>query len=272
MHCEDQLEDLLRRFRSSFELIPNVETTMWDEICRLETPFFLPDNTPINLYFEIDEYGPLITDRGETADHLFVTGVSKRKIRSDLDLLRSSTGIIDLEDEVALRLHPELQRSAIAVVVMAIQMLATASTTTQVSPRDDFEESIAGFLSLNRVEFYRDADAVGKTQEFQVDFLINIGATVQLPLWTFNPEKPGAPRRVRDLVFWTQDIKTSKTHQDRTLESPKVIVRTGTTLAATSTARKSLLALESYIPRNLIHWDARIPAHNLEEIVGMVRK
>lgn len=266
MDCSKHLDSLVAEFRRSFILDESSEPNMWGTACKLDTPFFLPDLSPISLYIEQDENGVLITDRGETSDHLFVSGISRRKINRELETIRQKLGLDTEEDEVSLRLNPRMERSGIAVLLSAISILASEVSGPTAPSEDEFEESISRFLAQSGVSYDRDVPAIGKTQEFPVDFVVETENYRQLPLWIFNPARPQVSRRVRDLVFYINDIDRLK-HSDIEIAPPRIIVRSGYHIAPGSSAQTGLLSLEEYVPSSLVHWDIRKRDHKVQELL-----
>lgn len=268
MTCEHQIAQLIKQFESGFAIDESIDSNLWGDVCRIRTPFFLPDLTPIHLYIETSGEGTVLTDRGETSDHLFLIGASKSATNRFLSTIRERFGLLDLEDEIAVVIDSNNPRSSVAVATSAIQIFASRfSSMPSTRVASEFDEAIASFLAAADQSFQRNASAEGKTQKFHVDFLIDTGPYLQLPLWTFDPTQGGASRRARDLVFWTNDFREGQIREDKTLERPKILIKTGIHLSQNSSAQRALLAIEEYISSDLIHWDMRITRHEMSEIL-----
>lgn len=256
MKCEDHLSRLITDLVNQFSVRPDRTEGIFSSACVLNTPFMLPDNTPIRLYIEDDpDLGTILTDRGETSDHVFVMGGSRLAIERRLDTVRMRLGCVELEDEIALPLDGETSGSQIARFITAVQEVASISQTAKKSTNERaFNRRVEDFLESRMVEVEPYAQVSGKTQKFRVDFKVLTRAHKQLLLWTFDPTLKGATRRVRDLTFWYNDLSKGipEWELSETGALPVKILVNDAHMNGKRSTRESIESLQEHIPGAVI--------------------
>ena len=141
--------------------------------CVLATPFYLPDNSQLEVHLIEREDGLLeITDCGETVDSLFLNGINLEHDDRRFAAVRERFGIAIEGGEIRSVTDTEHLDEAIDGVIHAMLDLSYLVYTRQIGAASSFIEEIDNWLALHHIDYERDVNVVGKTNTHTFDYLL----------------------------------------------------------------------------------------------------
>lgn len=188
---------------------------------RIRTPFFYPDGDFIDLFIEEKGDGIILTDLGETLRWLSSQGVSEKRSKKQLELIRDvlmGTGVRQHRGGLQVDVSgPADFANAVATLSQAALRIADVWFTFQSRGGETVVQEVEGFLRVKKIFFDRSPVLRGQSgTQWKLDFYTRSARRNAL-VKVLHTDRKASARRIAEHVLagWVDLEPNNRTGQTR---------------------------------------------------------